>query len=133
MFRAAVALGKPHTSRYKQARAICERHPLTSMLNVILDPLQWLINALLDLCWFVVIAAVVASWLIAFGVLNMTNPTVRQIVRALDGLTEPVFRQVRRVIPPIGGLDLSPVFVLLGITVLQIFFNRLIVYIEYGI
>ena len=103
------------------------------MLNVILDPLQWLINALLDLCWFVVIAAVVASWLIAFGVLNMTNPTVRQIVRTLDALTEPVFRQVRRVIPPIGGLDLSPVFVLLGITVLQIFFNRLIFYIQYGV
>ena len=103
------------------------------MANVFLEPLLWLINALLDLCWFVVIAAVVASWLIAFGILNMSNPTVRQIVRALDALTEPMFRQVRRVIPPIGGLDLSPIFVLLAITVLQIFFNRLFTYLMFGV
>jgi len=103
------------------------------MANVFLEPLLWLINALLDLCWFVVIAAVIASWLIAFGILNMSNPTVRQIVRALDALTEPMFRQVRRFIPPIGGLDLSPIFVLLAITVLQIFFNRLFAYLMFGI
>ena len=103
------------------------------MANVFLEPLLWLINALLDLCWFVVIAAVVASWLIAFGILNMSNPTVRQIVRALDALTEPMFRHVRRIIPPIGGLDLSPIFVLLAITVLQIFFNRLFTYLMFGV
>ncbi len=103
------------------------------MANVFLEPLLWLINALLDLCWFVVIAAVVASWLIAFGILNMSNPTVRQIVRGLDAITEPMFRQVRRFIPPIGGLDLSPIFVLLAITVLQMFFNRLFAYLMYGL
>jgi len=50
---------------------------------------------------------------------------VRQIVRTLDALTEPVLRPVRRIIPPIGGLDLSPIVVLLAIGVLQIFFDRL--------
>jgi YggT family protein len=87
--------------------------------------LWWLVGALLDLAWFLVIAAVVASWLIAFGVLNMQNQIVRQIVRTLDSLTEPVFRPVRRIIPPIGGLDLSPLIVLLAIGVLQVFFDRL--------
>ncbi len=103
------------------------------MSNVFLSTLLWLINALLDLAWFVVIAAVVASWLVAFGVLNTSNPLVRQIVRSLDALTDPMFRQIRRIIPPIGGLDLSPIFVLLGITLLQYFFNRLFAYLMYGV
>jgi len=95
------------------------------MSVALISALWWLVGALLDLAWFLVIAAVVASWLIAFGVLNMQNQIVRQIVRTLDSLTEPVFRPVRRIIPPIGGLDLSPLIVLLAIGVLQVFFDRL--------
>ena len=103
------------------------------MSIVFLDTLLWLINAVLDLAWFVVVAAVVASWLVAFGVLNTSNQLVRQIVRGLDALTDPLFRQIRRIIPPIGGLDLSPVFVLLGITLVQYFVNRLFAHLMYGI
>ncbi len=95
------------------------------MSYVILHPLFLLIYYLLELATLVVIAAVVVSWLVAFGILNMSNPTVRQIVRALDAITEPVFRQVRRVIPAIGGLDISPVFVLIAIYVLQVFVEDL--------
>ena len=95
------------------------------MSVALISALWWLVGALLDLAWCLVIAAVVASWLIAFGVLNMQNQIVRQIVRTLDSLTEPVFRPVRRIIPPIGGLDLSPLIVLLAIGVLQVFFDRL--------
>lgn len=91
------------------------------MLYVILHPLAVLVYYLLQLCTFVVIAAVVASWLVAFGVINMHNQIVRQIVRTLDALTEPVFRPVRRLVPPVGGLDLSPVLVLIAIYVLQVF------------
>jgi len=101
------------------------------MYFVFLDTLAWLIDALLNLCWFVVIAAVVASWLIAFGVLNMQNHFVRQVVRTLDAITDPVFRQFRRLIPPIGGLDISPVFVLLVIGLLQYFFDRFFLYLRY--
>jgi YggT family protein len=100
------------------------------MYFVFLNTLAWLVDTLLSLCWFVVIAAVVASWLIAFGVLNMQNQFVRQVVRALDALTDPVFRQVRRIIPPIGGLDISPVFVLLVIGLLQYFFGGLFDYLH---
>ena len=103
------------------------------MSNVFLDTLAWLVNALLNLCWFLVIAAVVTSWLVAFGVLNMSNTTVRQIVRSLDAITEPVFRPVRRILPPLGGLDLSPIIVLLGIALLQFFFNRLFDYLRFGV
>lgn len=83
------------------------------------NPIVDLILLLLDLYEWVVIAAVIASWLIVFGVINTANHIVRSIMRALDALTEPVFRQVRRVVPAIGGLDLSPLIVLIAIWFLQ--------------
>mgnify|MGYP003335372742 CR=1 FL=1 len=66
---------------------------------------------------FVVIAAVIVSWLTAFNVINQYNQFVRTILRILIGLTEPVFRPIRKVIPAIAGLDLSPivVFVIMAI------------------
>lgn len=79
------------------------------------NPIIALLMLLLDLYWWVVVIAVVMSWLVAFGVLNTYNHLARSVIRALDALTEPVFRQIRRVIPPIGGLDLSPLIVLIAI------------------
>ncbi len=61
---------------------------------------------------YVVIAAVIMSWLLAMGTLNMRNEFVRSVARVLDALTEPVFRLVRKVVPTIGPLDLSPLVVL---------------------
>ena len=84
-----------------------------------LDPISSLILLLLNIYWWVVIAAVVTSWLIAFNVINLHNNIVRSLVRLLDTLTEPVFRQIRRVIPAFGGIDISPLIVLIGIWFLQ--------------
>ncbi len=98
------------------------------MSYVILHPIFVLISYLLELAIIVVIAAVVASWLVAFGVLNMSNPIVRQIVRALGELTEPLFRPMRRLVPPMGGLDLSPILVLIVIYILQVFVEDLFGY-----
>ena len=77
------------------------------------NPIIWLLQELISLYIWVIIIAVVMSWLVAFGVVNTFNPFGRAVVRFLDAATEPVFRQVRRVIPPIGGLDLSPLIVLI--------------------
>ena len=85
------------------------------------NPFLWLIEELLWLYTMVVIAAVVMSWLVSFGVINTYNNFARSLVQLLDALTEPLFRQVRRVLPPIGGLDLSPLIVLIGIMFLQKF------------
>jgi YggT family protein len=76
-------------------------------------PFIVLLLRLIDIYIWIVIIAVVMSWLVAFGVINTFNPFARSVVRFLDAVTEPVFRQVRRVIPPIGGLDLSPLIVLI--------------------
>jgi len=98
------------------------------MANVFFEPLLWLIDTLATLYIGVIIAAVVVSWLVVFGVLNMSNPMARQLVQILDALTEPLFRRIRRVVPPIGGLDLSPVIAWIGIELLRIFLTRLIIY-----
>ncbi len=78
-----------------------------------------LLTNILEIYMWIVIAAVVMSWLIAFNVVNTHNKAVRIILQILDRLTEPVFRFVRRYIPPIGGLDLSPIVVFFAIWILQ--------------
>ena len=83
------------------------------------NPVIALIMLLLNLYWWVVIIAVIVSWLIAFNVINTYNNFVRSLLRALGALTEPVFRQVRKIVPPIGGLDLSPMVVLVVIWFIQ--------------
>jgi YggT family protein len=102
------------------------------MSFVVLNTLYRLITALLSLAYFLVIATVVVSWLVAFGVLNMNNQFVRQIVRGIDAVTDPILRPIRRIIPPIGGLDFSPVILLIILYVLQVFVDNLFTYLMYG-
>jgi len=84
-----------------------------------LAPFIEIIYYLLDLVWWLVIASAVASWLIAFGVVNTRNQAVYTIVSFLNRATEPLYRPIRRVIPLLGGLDLSPLIVLAVIYILQ--------------
>ena len=93
------------------------------MIAPLVVTLLWLFNTLVELYIFVVIAAVVVSWLVAFGVLNTYNQFARSLIRALDALTEPVFRQIRRIIPPLGGLDLSPLIVIIALQALKTLVN----------
>ena len=103
------------------------------MSFVFLNPLIWLIDTVLGLYTFVIIAAVASSWLIAFGVLNTQNQLVRQIVHVLNALTDPLFRRVRKVIPPIGGLDLSPIVVLIGVQFVNYVLDNLLYYLIYRV
>jgi YggT family protein len=103
------------------------------MSFALLNPLVWLIDTVLGLYTFVIIAAVVTSWLIAFGVLNTANQFVRQIVQILYALTEPLFRQVRKIIPPIAGLDLSPIVVLIAVQFLNYLLDNLLYYLIYRV
>jgi len=89
------------------------------VLAPLIGALLYIFDTVVGLYLFVVVIAVVVSWLIAFGVLNTYNPTARSLVQFLDALTEPVFRLCRKVIPPIGGLDLSPLIVIILLRVIQ--------------
>lgn len=82
-------------------------------------PIVWIVLQLLDIYFWVIIAAVVSSWLVAFGVINSHNHFVRMMVIALHRLTDPVLRPIRRVLPHMGGLDLSPLIVCLIIQFLE--------------
>ena len=84
-----------------------------------LNPIAALLIEVLEIYKWIVIAAVIVSWLTAFNVINERNNFVRTVLRILITLTDPVFRQIRRVIPPIGGLDLSPIIVFVIIWFLQ--------------
>jgi YggT family protein len=84
-----------------------------------LNPIAFLLIQILSFYEWVVIAAVIVSWLTAFNVINSHNNFVRAALRILLALTEPVFRQVRKVIPAIGGLDLSPIVVFILIEFLK--------------
>lgn len=75
--------------------------------------LALLVDTILDIYSWVIIASAIVSWLVAFGVVNVRNQIVRVIVDSLYRLTEPVLRPLRRVLPNLGGIDISPVVALL--------------------
>src|ERR1700748_1221427 len=84
-----------------------------------LNPIAALLITVLDIYKWIVIAAVIVSWLTAFNVINQYNNFVRSLLRILIALTEPVFRPIRKVIPAIGGLDPSPVVVVVLIETIK--------------
>src|SRR5580693_626142 len=79
--------------------------PMRAILDVIL--------AILDIYWFIIIATAVLSWLVAFNVINVRNDLVRTVWDTLNRLTEPVLRPIRERLPNMGGVDISPIIVLL--------------------
>lgn len=78
-----------------------------------------LLMLLLDVAFWIIIIQVVMSWLITFEVINIRNPQAANFVRLIDKTTEPVFGPLRKIIPPIGGIDLTPIVVILGIYLLK--------------
>ncbi|RAI30341.1 YggT family protein [Rhodoplanes serenus] len=77
------------------------------------------LSTLLTLYVYVLIAAAVLSWLIAFNVVNTCNQAVSTIGEFLYRITEPVLRPIRRMMPDLGGIDISPVIVILAIFFIQ--------------
>lgn len=85
------------------------------MINAVLSTLYYA----LSIYWWIVILAAVFSWLYAFNVVNSRNTFVNSIGNALYQLTEPVFRRIRAFLPDLGGVDISPIIVLIIIFFLQ--------------
>ena len=90
-------------------------------------PLIKLVLTVLDLYKIVIIAGAVLSWLIAFGVVNIRNDVVRAAWNLFLALTEPFLRPIRNFLPSTGGIDLSPIVLLLAIMLIE----RIIVYYIY--
>jgi YggT family protein len=84
---------------------------MRALLDVVLLVLQ--------LYWYIVLAMIIMSWLIAFNVVNTRNQFVSQVWRVLESLTDPVLRPIRRRMPNFSGLDLSPLILFIAIYFVQ--------------
>jgi len=78
-----------------------------------------LIDKVIDIYTWIVIASAIMSWLVAFGVVNVRNNFIRMMVDFLYRITEPALRPIRRIMPNLGGVDISPVILLLGLFFLR--------------
>ena len=89
---------------------------LLSVINIVLDLFKW-----------VMLAMIIMSWLISFSVINTRNQFVYSVWQVLTQLTEPVLRPIRRMLPNMSGLDLSPLVVFLIIMFIQQFISLYVV------
>lgn len=78
-----------------------------------------LLATIIQIYIYVLIASAILSWLIAFNVINTRNQVVATIAEALWRLTEPVLKPIRNILPNLGGLDLSPVVLILLLIFVQ--------------
>lgn len=85
-----------------------------------MERMLFFVNYLITLYTYVIIAAVVMSWLINFNVVNPYNPFVRTLWQGLTAVTEPLLRPIRRLMPDLGGIDISPVILLLVCMFVQV-------------
>ena len=83
-------------------------YAIFSIIDMILQVLVWII-----------IAQVIISWLVAFNVINTQSNFVRTLLDALDRLTAPLYRPIRRIMPDFGGIDFSPIVLILAIQILR--------------
>ena len=79
---------------------------------------------ILQIYTYIIIIVAIMSWLIAFNVINVYNDVVRTIWNALNAVTEPLLKPIRNVLPALGGLDISPVILLLLIFLVQDIIER---------
>lgn len=77
------------------------------------------LSLILTIVWWVFLIMIIMSWLISFNVINTRNDFVAAVWRVVNAITEPILRPIRRVLPSMGGLDLSPIVVFVIIFFLQ--------------
>jgi len=99
------------------------------MLPIMSNPFLWLVLQFLDLYMWAVIIGVVLSWLVAFNIVNTSNRFVFIVGDFIHRITEPALRPIRRTIPNLGGIDISPVILI----ILLIFAQRLVIWVFYQI
>lgn len=83
--------------------------------------IAYLLSTAIHLYILVIIAQVAVSWLINFGVINIENKQAQNLVALLKKLTEPVYKPIRKYVPPIGGIDLTPLIVIIVLNIIDHF------------
>ncbi|MBA4801018.1 MAG: YggT family protein [Euryhalocaulis sp.] len=106
-------LRHPHAAGYKTPQSSDFRRFRVAGI------LCWLISTIIFLVQLVIIIQAVLSWLIAFDVINRHNQLVQSFWHFSNSLTEPILRPIRNVIPPIGGVDITPIIALIGLELIK--------------
>ncbi len=96
-------------------------HPVSALTGTLI----YLLYMVLDFYFYVVIISAILSWLVAFNLINTRNHFVQMVGDFLYRITEPALRPIRKVLPPVNGLDLSPLVLLFIISALQYFLRHL--------
>jgi YggT family protein len=102
---------QPAPSLHPRGPTLRERMMLLALIGILL--------ILLTVAWWIIVIQMVLSWLVAFNVINTYNNFVRGLMRGLDRITEPVYRPIRKVLPDFGGLDFSPMVVIIVLLILH--------------
>jgi YggT family protein len=89
-----------------------------------MNPFLWLILTIIDIYIWLLIGSAVLSWLVAFNVVNTRNPIVANVGEFLYRITEPALRPIRNLLPNLGGIDVSPVILI----ILLLFLKQLVVW-----
>ena len=84
-----------------------------------MNPFLWLVDTIITIYIWLLIASAILSWLIAFNVVNTRNPIVHSVGNFLYQITEPLLRPIRSMLPHLGGIDISPVILILIIYFIQ--------------
>jgi len=95
-----------------------------------LVPVIVIVIYVIDLYWWIVIIAAVFSWLMAFGVIDTRNHAVRMVANFFYRATEPALRPIQRILPNFGGIDISPVILLLILWLIEMELGKLIYYLS---
>ena len=84
-----------------------------------MNPFLWLIDTIITIYIWLLIASAILSWLIAFNVVNTRNPIVHTVGNFLYQITEPLLRPIRAMLPNLGGIDISPVILIIALLFLR--------------
>ena len=84
-----------------------------------MEPIAILIYRIIDIYFYIVIANVIISWLVAFNIINTYNQFVAMILYATRHLTDPLLNPIRRLLPNLGGVDVSPIVLILALLFIQ--------------
>ena len=84
-----------------------------------MEPILLLLYRVIDIYFYILIINIVLSWLIAFNIVNMLNKIVVSILYATNRLTDPLLNPVRRILPNLGGIDISPIILVLCLLFVQ--------------
>jgi YggT family protein len=97
-----------------------------------MNPIFMLISVVCNILFWVILISVILSWLVAFNVVNLRNPLMARLYNGINSFTEILYRPIRKAIPTVyGGMDISPVIVLLAIQLIQ--YTLVWVSVRYGI